>query len=71
MYGQDMLCGILKGTFEISCKILYPYLKIYGLMGSRNFKSSVIQELVNIVEMAFWTYCGQLLQLCVYHCKFL
>ena len=27
MYGSDILCGISKGTFEISDKISYPYLE--------------------------------------------
>ena len=26
MYGQDILCGISKGTFEIPHKISYPYI---------------------------------------------
>ena len=25
MYGQDILCGISKGTFEIPHKISYPH----------------------------------------------
>ena len=25
MYGQDILCGISKGTFEIPHKLSYPY----------------------------------------------
>ena len=25
MYGQDILCGITQGTFEIPNKIYYPY----------------------------------------------
>ena len=28
MYGQDILCGISKGTFEISPKISYSYIEI-------------------------------------------
>ena len=27
MYGQDILCGISKGTFEIQHKISYPYME--------------------------------------------
>ena len=27
MYGQDILCGISKGTFEIPHKISYPYIE--------------------------------------------
>ena len=27
MYGQDILCGISKGTFEILHKISYPYIE--------------------------------------------
>ena len=29
MYGFDILCGISKGTFEISQKISYPYIERY------------------------------------------
>ena len=28
MYGQDILCGISKVTFEIPYKIYYPYIEI-------------------------------------------
>ena len=27
MYGQDILCGISKGTFEIPHKISYTYIE--------------------------------------------
>ena len=27
MYGYDILCGILKGTFKIPHKISYPYIE--------------------------------------------
>ena len=27
MYGQDILSGISKGTFEIPHKIFYPYIE--------------------------------------------
>ena len=27
MYGQDILCGISKGTFEIPHKMSYPYIE--------------------------------------------
>ena len=27
MYGQDILCGILKGNFDIPHKISYPYIE--------------------------------------------
>ena len=30
MYGLDILCGISKGTFEISHKISYPYIESCG-----------------------------------------
>ena len=29
MYGQDILCGISKGTFEIPHNISYPYIERY------------------------------------------
>ena len=29
MYGSDILCGILKGTFEIPRKISYQYIERY------------------------------------------
>ena len=29
MYEFDILCGILKGTFEIPHKIPYPYIERY------------------------------------------
>ena len=29
MYGQDILCGISKVTFEIPHKISYPYTERY------------------------------------------
>ena len=44
MYGQDILCGISKGTFEIPHKISNPYIerckfywqvKIYELLDLR------------------------------------
>ena len=27
MYGEDILCGISKVSFEIPCKISYPYIE--------------------------------------------
>ena len=30
MYGQDILCGISKGTFEIPHKISHPCIERYG-----------------------------------------
>ena len=38
MYGQDILCGISKGTFEIPHKISYPLIDIIVYKGT--FKSS-------------------------------
>ena len=29
MYGQDILCGISKGTFDIPHKIPYQYIEIH------------------------------------------
>ena len=31
MYGEDILCGISKGTFEIQLKIYYPYIERYNI----------------------------------------
>ena len=31
MYGFEMLCEISKGTFEISHKLLNPYIEKYAL----------------------------------------
>ena len=42
MYGQDILCGISKGTFEILRKILYPFIKDTMFVQQWNFKSSWI-----------------------------
>ena len=42
MYGQDILCGISKGTFEIPHKISYPYIERYVFIQSWIFKSSYI-----------------------------
>ena len=44
MYGQDILCGISKGTFEIPHKIPYPYIETYNVI------SSQIYDLVCIFE---------------------
>ena len=42
MYGQDILCGISKGTFEIPHKISYPYIERHDFRQSFDFKSSYI-----------------------------
>ena len=39
MYGYDILCGISKGTFEISHKISYPYIDL-DFIHRWKFKSS-------------------------------
>ena len=50
MYGQDILCGISKGTFEIPHKISYPYIERCG------FYSQVkIYELLDLrAHKCFW-----------------
>ena len=40
MYGWDILCGISKGTFEISPKISYPYIENVDFIHGWKFKSS-------------------------------
>ena len=40
MYGQDILCGIWKGSFEIPHKISNPYIERYGLNTKLNTESS-------------------------------
>ena len=42
MYRWDILCGILKGTFEIPHKISYPYIERYNveILRALRFKSS-------------------------------
>ena len=43
MYGQDILCGISKGTFEIPHKISHPYIEfVYNIeiLRALGFKSS-------------------------------
>ena len=37
MYGQDILCGISKGTFEIPHKISYPYIERYDFYTTLKF----------------------------------
>ena len=37
MYGQDILCGISKGTFEIPHKISYPYMERYDFYSKLEF----------------------------------
>ena len=38
MYGQDILCGISKGTFEIPHKISYPYIERYDFYTMLKFQ---------------------------------
>ena len=40
MYGQDILSGISKGTFEIPHKISYPYIENAIFIQQWNFKNS-------------------------------
>ena len=40
MFGQDILCGISKGTFEISHKISYQNIERYDFYIKVKFKSS-------------------------------
>ena len=37
MYGQDILCGISKGAFEIPYKISYPYIERYDFFTTLKF----------------------------------
>ena len=37
MYGEDILCGISKGTFEIPYKIYHPYIERYDFYTKLNF----------------------------------
>ena len=37
MYGQDILCGISKVTFEIPHKISYPYIERYDFYTTLKF----------------------------------
>ena len=37
MYGQDILCGISKGTFVIPLKITYPYIERYAFYTTLKF----------------------------------
>ena len=37
MCGQDILCGISKGTFEILHKISYPYIERYDIYPKLTF----------------------------------
>ena len=50
MYGQDILCGISNGTFQIPHKISYPYIERCG------FYSQVkIEELLDLrAQKCFW-----------------
>ena len=51
MYGQDILCGISKGTIEIPQKCLtHKTLKDTIFIQRCNFKSSSMSELVSIFE---------------------
>ena len=43
MYGQDILCGISKGTFEIPHKRAYPYIERWAF----HFKVE-IEELLDL-----------------------
>ena len=50
MYGQDILCGISKGTFEIPHKVTYPYIEICKFYCQVKF-----QELLDLrAHMCFW-----------------
>ena len=50
MYGQDILCGISKGTFEIPHKISHPYIERCGF-----YSPAKIQELLDLrAEKCFW-----------------
>ena len=48
MYGQDILCGISMGTFEIPHKISYTYIERCGflynieILRALGFKSSLV-----------------------------
>ena len=37
MHGQDIVCGISKGTFEIPHKISYPYIERYDIHATLKF----------------------------------
>ena len=37
MYGQDILCGISKATFEIAYKISDPYIERYDFYTTSKF----------------------------------
>ena len=37
MYGQDSLCGISKGAFEIPLKISYPYVEKFDFYTMMKF----------------------------------
>ena len=41
MYEWDILCGISKGTFEISHKMSYPYIERYNFL----YKAEILRVL--------------------------
>ena len=50
MYGEDILCGISKGTFEIPHRISYPYIEICTF-----YPQEKIQELLDLrAHKYFW-----------------
>ena len=52
MYGQDILCRISKGTFEIRYphKISYPYIERDDFFQYWKFKNSQIYKLISVFE---------------------
>ena len=48
MYGQDILCGISKGTFEIPHKISYPYIERHDFQTKLKFQEFL--ELISVFE---------------------
>ena len=50
MYGQDILCGISKETFEIPHKISSPYIERYIFDTALEFKSSHIKHVHNAMH---------------------
>ena len=54
MYGQDILCGTSKVSFEIPHKISCPYIaRCVFLLTGENLSSKIL-ELIRVFEMAHW-----------------
>ena len=58
MYGFDILHGIYKGTFEIPCKISYPYIERCDVIRYWKFKCAQ-SSYVALKCLHYLSLCGE------------